>query len=339
MYGSSIHTSAVGNLVQAGLPNAPTGIAQPVTWVQKFSSVNRSVVPTNFDQVGYFGLIKQSGDAYSVALTGFARIDGGDGGDTVGVHGRAQVNNVAGSGFAGWFVAETSANIADEVVDLIGIEINFVNRKTTPLPFTPAPGKGTYRGLAVLTADSGRNGHIGIDVGKQSIALGGWYRGLRIRKDGVEGDTVSGGKTCCALLEGRATLADGRVTGVVFGSGYFRAGIDFRDSDQIIGDNRAINLRPDHRIYWNETGDAISRYVHVASGSNTFAAVNLNIDTNGDYRVNNARVVTDRQVGWGAMTGTATRTSFATSTVTLEELAERVKALLDDLAVHGLIGA
>ncbi|NBW14597.1 MAG: hypothetical protein EBR82_42020 [Caulobacteraceae bacterium] len=34
---------------------------------------------------------------------------------------------------------------------------------------------------------------------------------------------------------------------------------------------------------------------------------------------------------WAAATGTATRTTFATSTVTTAQLAERVKALIDDL--------
>lgn len=49
-------------------------------------------------------------------------------------------------------------------------------------------------------------------------------------------------------------------------------------------------------------------------------------------------VVGSRKTGWAAATGTATRTTFATSTVTLPQLAERVKALLDDLTLHGLIG-
>lgn len=34
---------------------------------------------------------------------------------------------------------------------------------------------------------------------------------------------------------------------------------------------------------------------------------------------------------WAAASGTATRTTFATSTVTTAQLAERVKALIDDL--------
>lgn len=41
--------------------------------------------------------------------------------------------------------------------------------------------------------------------------------------------------------------------------------------------------------------------------------------------------------GWGAPTGTATRTTFDTATVTLPLLAQRVKALLDDLTSTGLL--
>jgi hypothetical protein len=37
-----------------------------------------------------------------------------------------------------------------------------------------------------------------------------------------------------------------------------------------------------------------------------------------------------------AATGTATRTTFDTTTVTTQQLAERVKALIDDLRAYGL---
>jgi hypothetical protein len=45
-----------------------------------------------------------------------------------------------------------------------------------------------------------------------------------------------------------------------------------------------------------------------------------------------------KPTGWGAATGTATRTTFLTSSVTLVTLAEHVKALIDDLTAYGLIG-
>jgi hypothetical protein len=50
------------------------------------------------------------------------------------------------------------------------------------------------------------------------------------------------------------------------------------------------------------------------------------------------KVVGERITGWAAATGTATRTTFATGSVTLPQLAERVKALIDDMITHGLIG-
>jgi hypothetical protein len=58
-------------------------------------------------------------------------------------------------------------------------------------------------------------------------------------------------------------------------------------------------------------------------------------------RLNGSQVVKTRRTGWTAPTGTATRTTFNTATVTTAQLAERVKALIDDLdaaAGHGLIG-
>jgi len=50
------------------------------------------------------------------------------------------------------------------------------------------------------------------------------------------------------------------------------------------------------------------------------------------------QVVGSRKTGWGVPTGVATRTTFDTAAVTLPQLAERVKALIDDLTSHGLIG-
>jgi len=62
-------------------------------------------------------------------------------------------------------------------------------------------------------------------------------------------------------------------------------------------------------------------------------------ETNKSYMVGTNNVVGSRKTGWAAPTGTATRSAFATSSVTTTQLAERVKALIDDLTSHGLIGA
>lgn len=73
--------------------------------------------------------------------------------------------------------------------------------------------------------------------------------------------------------------------------------------------------------------------------ANTFAAnqtVTGTVTASG-FRVGSVQVVGSRQLGWTAPTGTAGRGSFDTESVTLVQLARRVKALIDDLAAHGLI--
>lgn len=68
--------------------------------------------------------------------------------------------------------------------------------------------------------------------------------------------------------------------------------------------------------------------------------INMAANTAGNaaLQMNGTKVVGTRKTGWTAATGTATRTSFATGSVTLPNLAQAVKALIDDLISHGLIG-
>lgn len=72
-----------------------------------------------------------------------------------------------------------------------------------------------------------------------------------------------------------------------------------------------------------------------STGSINFSST-ANVDTG-----TITKVLGPRKTGWAVATGTPTRTTFDTTTVTLPLLAERVKALIDDLhatAGHGLIG-
>lgn len=71
----------------------------------------------------------------------------------------------------------------------------------------------------------------------------------------------------------------------------------------------------------------------------TMTASGLDLASGNVLLVNGTQVLTSRRTGWGAPTGTPTRSTFDTATVTLPQLAERVKALIDDLTTHGAIGA
>jgi hypothetical protein len=96
-------------------------------------------------------------------------------------------------------------------------------------------------------------------------------------------------------------------------------------------------------VSWVAYNDAQSNAAYI-TGDNAGIA-NLSVSGTGKWNLNSTplhyagtAVVQARRTGWTAATGTATRTTFATTTVTTEQLAERVKALLDDLIAHGLIG-
>jgi hypothetical protein len=90
--------------------------------------------------------------------------------------------------------------------------------------------------------------------------------------------------------------------------------------------------------------DTVAGGLDYAPLSFTFAtgdgilAGNLGLSAGKVYKVDAIQVVGPRVTGWAAATGTPTRTTFDTATVTTAQLAERVKALLDDLISHGLIG-
>ena len=59
----------------------------------------------------------------------------------------------------------------------------------------------------------------------------------------------------------------------------------------------------------------------------------------GTLSVAGLQVAGPRRTGWSGPTGPANRAGFDTASVTTQALAERVKALIDDLAAHGLIGS
>jgi hypothetical protein len=64
--------------------------------------------------------------------------------------------------------------------------------------------------------------------------------------------------------------------------------------------------------------------------------------TSSQYKSNGTKVVGARQTGWSAPTGTASRATFDTTSVSVEQLAQRVYALLQDLGQtsgHGLISS
>ncbi len=71
--------------------------------------------------------------------------------------------------------------------------------------------------------------------------------------------------------------------------------------------------------------------VHLVPPANVSALSPGNKVLRGDPPVITLPLPRKSPSSWAAATGTATRTTFATTTVTTAQLAERVKALIDDL--------
>lgn len=87
------------------------------------------------------------------------------------------------------------------------------------------------------------------------------------------------------------------------------------------------------------SGTVSSFNVTVPSYFNAYIETTGYVKASTYFDSSNNTLLGTRKTGWGSPTGTATRTTFATSSVTLPQLAERLKALIDDLKSHGLIGS
>jgi len=134
-------------------------------------------------------------------------------------------------------------------------------------------------------------------------------------------------------------------------SGSARIGIDFSAAD-FTSDQGAIALASNHKIHFNAVNTSyIDQPEGTALGTVTLGynsvstrfdalGADFNIASTKVFRVDGTQVVSARDTGWAAMTGSTNKaTSYDTSTVTLPQLAGRVMALQAALTAHGLLGA
>jgi len=134
-----------------------------------------------------------------------------------------------------------------------------------------------------------------------------------------------------ATFAGRITTAAGSVADCGLGIADNNTGIYSSGANAmalVCGGGEVLNLSPTQQVI--KTSNT-TRLTVTAAAVNMAAGVAL--------QANGMAVVGPRRTGWGAASGTATRTGFDTAGVTTAQLAERVKALLDDLIAHGLIGS
>lgn len=335
LYGNSIHTKAIGEYIQAGRPVSPTDKAQPILWVQKVSSANRDTVPANWDQVGYFGLIKKSGDAYGAALTGYNLTQGGSG-DSIGIHGRVDTRTNGSRTYAGWFYSVVGAGVTPYAAH--ALELNGYNAGVD-LGYL-----GKAQLLRVCMADSSASANrfsTGISVGWTTVGGdNGFYTGLHFERGSIIRSTGADNE---AIRVDAPASGPGSIGGFRFAkfdagdAGVFKYAL--RTDEATFSNNNVLLMATGQGIRWGNESTGVRFFGglnNIVLGNGFLNITNPVSDT--AIQVASTKVLGARKTGWESATGTATRTTFATSTVTTAQLAEHVKALLDDLISHGLIG-
>lgn len=238
-----------------------------------------------------------------------------------------------------------------DVTSLVGIEVN------TPAVGLDHPtsngGLGSRRSLDIIARTNeqvvdwdiaaGNSGDaeigVGIDV-RTDAGTGGYFRygivvretagnlnsintGIYTNTSGAYGLRLVGANTSASIsVEGDSTI------GLNLAGTFTTAALRINASQYIAMDATA-GIKMSYGItptVWSFFNGATERVGFIMTATPTL-------------RINSVSVVGSRKTGWTAATGTATRTTFDTATVTTAQLAERVKALLDDITSHGLIGA
>lgn len=307
-----------------------TNNPSPVVWVEKKSSVTREDGVQRWDSgVIYGGLIKESGTAFGAAVTGAVKYSGGSG-DAIAMHGRVLSQATGSSGFAGWFMHSAAAS---GVARAVAVEMD-VQNFNDQLLWRETGGPGHYTVLN-LTSSSGTHGvHEYIRVpGKPPESGQQAYTGIFIGLNTIfPTDANDNGE---AMRIRGSSFSGGRYGGIAIGDAFDSHFMSFglRMINAQFTSNRAIQMADGHRIYWGASlGTGSGKWIEGLTG-NLLNCQNLSLAMNG------TKVVGARRTGWTQSTGTATRTGFSTSTATTAQVAEALKALIDDLFAHGLIGA
>ncbi len=171
-----------------------------------------------------------------------------------------------------------------------------------------------------------------------AIAINGTHATAAIAIGASSGKVIIGGTTGLSAPSRLEVLnATGADPIAYFGTsaGICNIGIQTAGGYASIG----VMNGPDQGVVGSVAGDMVLRSgtsgKAVLMGGTTSVLEVTNANTIGFF---NATPVSQR-TGWGDPTGTATRTTFATGSVTLPVLAEHVMAIILDLKAYGHFGA
>lgn len=173
-------------------------------------------------------------------------------------------------------------------------------------------------------------------------AMGGWVTGINFHQNSMRagGTAITFNSTAAVASHISSSASAAASTADIFlqgdsAYGVILAGTYTSGMALRVNVGQAIGMEATGVIKFSYTAPSVSFYNDASD------RVALDLSATPGLRVDTTKVVGTRKTGWATATGTATRSTFDTAAVTLPQLAERVKALIDDLhasAGHGLIG-
>ena len=234
--------------------------------------------------------------------------------------------------------AKDHTNTADPVAGLIGLEIdcfaNGTDANARRLGIDLVIGKGDpagtlptiYAGIRIIPF----NGLSANGVFEHGILMDADFEtAIRIaNRSGTWGILMTGSMSTGIDISGGTYTDDAIRIPADAGAGPAHTGIGFDSSGN-------------HKLFYSSHATGLGLF-YANAGTTLMSILDTGIiNFFGPIKINNNQVVSDRATGYtNAMTGTANRaTAYDTATITLVQLAQRVKALTDDLRTHGLIGA
>jgi hypothetical protein len=341
------YTKALNRRIQSGTSSAPLRDPEPILWATKFSSADRDVNASEWDNGAVYGaLIKKSGAAYGVGVTGSVRHEAGTG-QMIGVHGRGYAAQANAQVWGTWSYAY---NTTLGAISIIGHEINIKN-VGPDIGWQDLGAVGNARGLVIVTADAGATpGQHAAYVGKQ-VNTGGWYTGWLNAPDAIvpSNEDVEIGNGELYRLKGGSASAN-RYGGIRLHTGHFQYGLSMAEipPTQLLS-GCAILLAKGHKIVFG-TRPTNGSYLSWTTGDL------VNAQAANGYAISGTQVLGSRKTGWAAATGITDKTTFATYTAPtisaaptqaeVQALANacqansrHLAALINDQINHGLIGA